>query len=226
MNDGGNTVVDMSLSDTIYEGVFLTLIPENIFQEFYNANYAAIIVFAIAMGVACAKVLNRQQIHSSDMTFMSLLVDLDQILTIMIIWIIMLTPFGKLQLLLYYYDALSYIYIYIYIYILFNGLLRLKNNELKHTFLSHVMIYRHIHSPLQAVFSLVSATIGGETELGSLFANMGLLIACILLCYITHFLLTYCGGYFLLTKRNPFHYMRYLPPAQLLGTYVMCCYMI
>jgi L-cystine uptake protein TcyP (sodium:dicarboxylate symporter family) len=116
MNDGGNTVVDMSLSDTIYEGVFLTLIPENIFQEFYNANYAAIIVFAIAMGVACAKVLNRQQIHSSDMTFMSLLVDLDQILTIMIIWIIMLTPFGKLQLLLYYYDALSYIYIYIYIY--------------------------------------------------------------------------------------------------------------
>ena len=90
-SDGGG-VPDLSLSETIYSGVFETLIPENIFQEFYNANFAAVIVFAIALGVAAAKVLDRQQITSSDMTFMALMVELDQILTVIINWIILLTP--------------------------------------------------------------------------------------------------------------------------------------
>ena len=90
-SDGGG-VPDLSLSDTIYSGVFETLIPENIFQEFYNANFAAVIVFAIALGVAAAKVLDRQQLTSSDMTFMALMVELDQILTVIINWIILLTP--------------------------------------------------------------------------------------------------------------------------------------
>jgi len=38
MNDAGNTAEEMSLSDTVYQGVFLALIPENMFQEFLNAN--------------------------------------------------------------------------------------------------------------------------------------------------------------------------------------------
>lgn len=159
---GGTEVTEVSLSDTIYEGVFLTLIPENIFQEFYNANYAAVIIFAIAAGVACSKIMERLDITSADLTFMSLLVELDQILMIMICWVIMITPF--------------------------------------------------------AVLSLVAQTIGAEQDLGALFANMGLLIACILCCYATQFFLTYCGGYFLLAKRrNPFKYMSHLAPAQIMA---------
>lgn len=155
------SVAELSLSDTIYEGIFETLIPENIFEEFYNANFAAVIVFAIAMGIAASKVIMRQNIHSSDMTFMSLLVELDQILTIMIVWIIMLTPF--------------------------------------------------------AVLSLIAATIGAEQDLAALFANMAYLIACILTCYIVHFFVTYMGGFYLLTKRNPFTYAKHMAPAQLLA---------
>jgi len=160
-SSAGEDVADLSLSETIYSGVFQTLIPENIFEEFVDANFAAVIVFAIAMGVAAAKVLDRQQLHSSDMTFMALMVELDQIFTVIISWILLLTPF--------------------------------------------------------AVLSLITFAIGGETDLGALFKNMGLLIACILSCYITHFLLTYCGGYYLLTRRNPFAYMSHLGPAQIMA---------
>merc|ERR1719486_1426314 len=156
---GGSSVEELSLSDTIYSGIFETLIPANIFQEFYNANFAAVIVFAIAMGVAAAKSISRQQIHTSDLTFLSLLVELDQILMIMISWIIMLTPF--------------------------------------------------------AVLSLIAQTIGGVDDLVALFINLSYLIACILTCFITQFIVTYCGGYYLLTKgRNPFGYMKHLAPAQ------------
>ena len=155
------SVAEISLSDTIYLGIFETLIPQNIFEEFYNANFAAVIVFAIALGIAASKVIKRQNIHSSDMTFMSLLVEIDQILTVMIVWIIMLTPF--------------------------------------------------------AVLSLVAATIGAEHDLAALFTNMAYLIACILTCYITHFFVTYMGGYYLLTKRNPFYYAKHMAPAQLLA---------
>mmetsp|Transcript_58887 Transcript_58887/g.65876 ORF Transcript_58887/g.65876 Transcript_58887/m.65876 type:complete len:615 (+) Transcript_58887:43-1887(+) len=160
-NSAGAEVADLSLSDTIYSGVFETLIPANIFAEFVDSNFTAVIVFAIAMGVAAAQVLDRQQLHSSDMTFMALLVELDQMLTVIINWILLLTPF--------------------------------------------------------AVLSLVTAALGGESDLGALFKNMGLLIACILLCYLTHFLLTYCGGYYVLTRRNPFTYMSHLGPAQIMA---------
>jgi len=113
-------------------------------------------------GVACAKIIERLDITSADLSFMSLLVELDQILMIMICWVIMLTPF--------------------------------------------------------AVLSLVAQTIGGEEDLGALFANMGLLICCILVGYVTQFLVTYCGGYFLFAKRrNPFKYMSHLAPAQIMA---------
>ena len=91
-SSAGEEVAEISLSESIYSGVFESLIPMNIFAEFVNANYAAVIVFAIAMGVAASKVLDRQQLHSSDMTFMALLVEIDQMLTVIINWILLLTP--------------------------------------------------------------------------------------------------------------------------------------
>lgn len=100
MKGGAAIVEDVSLSDTVYEGVFLKLITDNIFKEFVNMNFAAIVVFAIAMGVATSKVVsrmtNKTQLNGNapDLTFINLLVELDRILGVMIIWVIMCTPFA------------------------------------------------------------------------------------------------------------------------------------
>ena len=61
-------------------------------------NFAAIVVFAIAMGVATSKVVsrmvNKSQLNGGnpDLAFVDLLVELDRILGVMIIWVIMCTP--------------------------------------------------------------------------------------------------------------------------------------
>ena len=40
---GGSSLQEISLSDSLYTGIFQSMIPENIFQEFYNANFGALI---------------------------------------------------------------------------------------------------------------------------------------------------------------------------------------
>jgi Sodium:dicarboxylate symporter family len=40
----GSKVADVSLSDTIYQGIFLKLLTDNIFKEFVDANFAALVV--------------------------------------------------------------------------------------------------------------------------------------------------------------------------------------
>jgi len=156
-------VVDLSLSDTIYEGVFEKLITENIFKSFYQGNFAAIVVFAIALGVAAAKVMSRSKtiIKPKDTVFMSFLMETDQILSVMITWVINCTPF--------------------------------------------------------AILSMVAKAIGSESDLVSLFKNVGLLVSCTLVGFMCHYLITYCGGYFLFTRKNPFTYLKHIAPAQLMG---------
>ena len=39
----GSSLQEISLSDSLYKGIFQSMIPENIFQEFYNANFGALI---------------------------------------------------------------------------------------------------------------------------------------------------------------------------------------
>ena len=62
-------------------------------------NFAAIVVFAIAMGVASWKVVLSWKIQTSqlqdghpELVFVDLLVELDRILGVMIVWVIMCTP--------------------------------------------------------------------------------------------------------------------------------------
>jgi Na+/H+-dicarboxylate symporter len=163
LDGSGGAVADISLSDTIYEGVFEKLFTDNVFVAFYEGNFAAVVVFAIALGIAASQVMTRSKtmIKPKDTTFMSFLIEIDQILSVMIGWVINITPF--------------------------------------------------------AVFSMIAAAIGGESNLGSLFKNVGLLVSCTLLGYICHYLLTYCGGYFLFTRKNPFVYLKHIFPAQLMG---------
>jgi Na+/H+-dicarboxylate symporter len=84
---------DISLSDTVYDGVFRKLITDNIVGAFTSANFAGIIVFAIVFGVGFAGVLQRMHGAGKDKSVViKFLEEVDGVLLQMINWIIMVTP--------------------------------------------------------------------------------------------------------------------------------------
>jgi len=84
---------DISLSDTVYDGVFTKLITDNIVSAFNTANFAGIIVFAIVFGVGLSGVLNKMHGHGKDKSVViKFLEEVDGVLLQMINWIIMATP--------------------------------------------------------------------------------------------------------------------------------------
>jgi Na+/H+-dicarboxylate symporter len=56
----GGAKNDISLSDTIYEGVFTKLVTDNILASFVGANFAAVVFYAIVFGVALSKVIDKK----------------------------------------------------------------------------------------------------------------------------------------------------------------------
>jgi len=44
----------------VYEGVFTKLIPDNITVSFAEANFAAVVFCAIVVGIALARVIDRE----------------------------------------------------------------------------------------------------------------------------------------------------------------------
>jgi Na+/H+-dicarboxylate symporter len=65
-----------------------------------------------------------------------------------------------------------------------------------------------------AVLSLITAAIGKQSNLKSMFANIGLLIASSLIAWGLQFFCIYMGLFALLTKSNPFVYLKHIVPAQ------------
>jgi Na+/H+-dicarboxylate symporter len=89
----------ISLSDTIYDGVFTKLFTSNIFGSFVSANFAAVVFFAIFFGVALAKVYERKKKQGKDTnSVMDLFKELDAVFLILINWIISVTPFAVFSL--------------------------------------------------------------------------------------------------------------------------------
>ena len=92
---------DISLSDTFYNGVFTKLVTSNIFADFVKANFAAVVFFAIMFGLALGRVLFRQRPDDYQNSPMVLFLrELDAVLIQLINWIIMLTPFAVLSLII------------------------------------------------------------------------------------------------------------------------------
>lgn len=93
----GSIASEISLSDTVYDGVFTKLIPDNAFYAFSDANFAAVVVMAIAIGVALSNVLLREggEDHSYVMPFFK---ELDAAFLTIINWIINVTPFAVFSL--------------------------------------------------------------------------------------------------------------------------------
>ena len=89
---------DLSVSDTIYSGVFGKMITSNIFESFVESNFAAVVLFAIFMGAALAKSLFKKNVPVDDSMFVAFLKELDGILITLIHWVITVTPFAVFSL--------------------------------------------------------------------------------------------------------------------------------
>lgn len=82
---------DISLSDTVYDGVFTKLITSNITGAFAEANFAAVVIFAIVFGVALSRVVSKDNAPENSY-ILSFLKELDGVLLTIINWIISITP--------------------------------------------------------------------------------------------------------------------------------------
>ena len=154
---GGLT--DISMSDTVYQGVFLKLITDNITFAFVDGNFASVVVFAIVFGVAMGRVMfQRKDSDVNSSTLVLFFREINDVLLMLINWIIAVTPF--------------------------------------------------------AVLSLIAKAIGSQSDLGGAFANVGWLIAALLLGFVVHFVITNIILHAVLTKSNPFEYLQHIIPAQ------------
>lgn len=95
----GSIEDSISLSDTVYDGVFTKLFTDNVTVSFAEANFAAVVFCAIVFGVALSRVISREggEKRSSVMPFLK---EVDSCLLMIINWIIMVTPFAVLSLII------------------------------------------------------------------------------------------------------------------------------
>jgi Na+/H+-dicarboxylate symporter len=167
MTNSGGVQNDISLSDTIYEGVFMKIITKNIIMSFGEGNFAAVVFFGIVFGIALAVQIAEEaakyqsgkgESNAPVQVLLNVLKETEAILVRMIMWIITLTPF--------------------------------------------------------AVFSLIAAAIGSQTDLAKEFSNVGLLLAATITGFIIHIIIVDIGLLFFFTRENPFTYLKFLIPAQ------------
>jgi len=87
------TVADVTISDTVYEGIFLAVVPKNIFKSFSEGDFTAIMFFAAVFGAALFPEVGRE-----GSKLMEILKEMDKVFTRVIRWIIFTTPFAVLSL--------------------------------------------------------------------------------------------------------------------------------
>jgi Na+/H+-dicarboxylate symporter len=57
----GSSYAEISMSETVYSGVFMKLVTDNIFFSFMDGNFAAVIIFAIVFGIALGRIFFEQK---------------------------------------------------------------------------------------------------------------------------------------------------------------------
>jgi len=98
VKESGGTKSDISMSETIYTGIFTKLVTSNIFVSFYEANFAAVAFLAIFFGCALGRVLQTHRIAEAESLVMRLFRELDKVFILLINWIILATPFAVFSL--------------------------------------------------------------------------------------------------------------------------------
>jgi len=198
LEKAGEIQGDKSLSDSIYEGVFTKVVTDNIIESFSEGNFAAIVFFAIAFGVALSRVLDKMQRKGQDSSVvMSFLKEVDAVLLIIINWIIMITPCKYTHT-----CALPSIFV---------GRRHVPTSSLtsRPPFSSSLFLSLSV-----AVLSMITSAIGSQNNLGELFENVGYLVITTVIGMTAQFFVVYIGGFALITKSNPFKYLKHIVPAQ------------
>jgi len=98
VKSSGGISTDISLSDTVYDGVFTKLVTDNITGAFAEANFAAVVFFAIVFGVALGTVHLKRIDEGERNHVMPFFMELDKCFLTIINWIISITPFAVLSL--------------------------------------------------------------------------------------------------------------------------------
>jgi len=93
VSEAGASVSEVSLSDTIYEGIFEGIVPTNIIEAFADSNFTAVLFFAGVFGAALAP-----EHLEKGTKLVEILQEMDRVLQRVINWIIFLTPFAVMSL--------------------------------------------------------------------------------------------------------------------------------
>ena len=89
----------LSMSDTLYEGVFMKLITDNITASLQDGNFASVVIFAIIAGSALGRMLYTTMDGVTERsTLVTFIQEVNEVLLKMINWVIMITPFAVLSL--------------------------------------------------------------------------------------------------------------------------------
>lgn len=89
----------LSMSDTLYDGVFMKLITDNITSAFKDGNFASVVIFAIVAGCALGRVLYTTMNGDAERSTLVMFIrELNDVLLKMINWVILITPFAVLSL--------------------------------------------------------------------------------------------------------------------------------
>lgn len=81
----------LSLSDTIYQGIFHKIISSNIVASFSTGNFASVIFFALVFGFALGRVIRSSK---GEVVLIKVFQEINDVFVIFIRWIIMFTPFA------------------------------------------------------------------------------------------------------------------------------------
>jgi len=89
---------DLTMSETVYSGVFTKLITDNITGSFVDGNFASVIIFAIVFGIALGGVLSEDPAARRSNNVIGFFDGINKVFIKLINWIIMVTPFAVFSL--------------------------------------------------------------------------------------------------------------------------------
>lgn len=153
----------LSLSEGLYQGLFMQLIGGNMFKLFTEGNFLGVIVLGAGFGVALVQLSNEMppDVNWDMILTIQVLEEVMQVFMKFITWIIKCTPF--------------------------------------------------------AIISLIAAAIGAQTNIGEIFAQLGVLFAAVCVGLLMQFFLVYCGFYLGFVRKNPFKYYKHTVPAMMVS---------
>lgn len=82
--------VTLSISETIYQGIFHKIVPSNIVGSFQSGNFAAVIFFALMFGFALGRVMRNNK--GGENLLIRVFQEINDVFVVFINWIIMCTP--------------------------------------------------------------------------------------------------------------------------------------